>query len=77
MQDKMERLHLEDYVDLFECILIGENLKGLAQAKIIKKSVILYWLLNMTIGCKHVHRQELQTFFNFCAIETKILISNY
>ena len=24
-------------------------LKGLAQAKIIKKSVILFWLLNMTI----------------------------
>ena len=25
------------------------NLKGLAQAKIIKKSVILFWVLNMTI----------------------------
>ena len=25
------------------------NLKGLAQAKIIKKSVILFWLLYMTI----------------------------
>ena len=25
------------------------DLKGLAQAKIIKKSVILFWLLNMTI----------------------------
>ena len=25
------------------------TLKGLAQAKIIKKSVILFWLLNMTI----------------------------
>ena len=24
-------------------------LKGLAQAKIIKKAVILFWLLNMTI----------------------------
>ena len=35
-------------------------LKGLAQAKIIKKSVILFWLLNMTIWCKHVHRLELQ-----------------
>ena len=30
-----------------ENILIG--LKGLAQAKIIKKSGILFWLLNMTI----------------------------
>ena len=38
-------------------------LKGLAQAKIIKKSVILFWLLNMTIWCKHVHRLELQKFF--------------
>ena len=25
------------------------NLKGLAQAKIIKKSAILFWVLNMTI----------------------------
>ena len=42
-------------------------LKGLAQAEIIKKSVILFWLINMTIWCKHVHRLELQKFFNFCA----------
>ena len=61
------------------------KLKGLAQAKIIKKSVILFWLLNMTIWCKHVHRLEVQSFFNFCAahspvrldIETKFLICNY
>ena len=38
-----------------------------ARSKISKKSVILFWLLNMTIGCKHVHRQELQKYFNFCA----------
>ena len=37
------------------------------RSKIIKKSVILFWLLNMTILCKHVHRLELQKFFNFCA----------
>ena len=37
-------------------------LKGLAQAKIIKKSVILFRVLNMTIWCKHVHRLELQIF---------------
>ena len=61
------------------------TLKGLAQAKIIKKSVILFWLLNMTIWCKHVHRLELQKFFNFCAahspvrldIKTKFPLSNY
>ena len=60
-------------------------LKGLAQAKIIKKSVVLFWLLNMTIRCKHVYRLKLQKFFNFSAvhsparldIETKFLISNY
>ena len=33
---------------------IASKLKGLAQDKIIKKSVILFWLLNMTICCKHV-----------------------
>ena len=37
-----------------------DSLKGLAQAKIIKKSVILFRVLNMTIWCKHVHRLELQ-----------------
>ena len=36
------------------------TLRGLAQAKIIKKSVILFGVLNMTIWCKHVHRLELQ-----------------
>ena len=45
--------------------LATRHLKGLAQAKIIKKSVILFWLLNMTIWCKHVHRLELQKFLIF------------
>ena len=40
-------------------------LKGLAQAKIINKSVILFRVLNMTIWCKHVHRLELQIFIIF------------
>ena len=34
-------------------------LKGLAQAKIIKKAVIYIGFLNMTISCKHVHRLKL------------------
>ena len=42
------------------------DLKRHNQAKIIKKSVILFWLLNMTIRCKHVHRLELRNFFIFC-----------
>ena len=44
----------------------GEAVKGLKrhnQAKIIKKSVILFWVLTMTICCKHVHRLEQQQFF--------------
>ena len=41
------------------------SLKGLAHAKIIKKSVILFRVLNMTIWCKHVHRLELQIFIIF------------
>ena len=48
--------------------LVKEELKGLAQAKIIKKSVILFWVVNMTIWCKHVQsvqRLELQFFFIF------------
>ena len=47
-------------------------LKGLAQAKIIKKSLILFWPLNMTIWCKHVHRLELQKFFNFSAAHSPV-----
>ena len=49
-------------------VSIGENLanlKGLNQAKIFKKSVILFWLLDMTIWCKHVHRLQLQKFLIF------------
>ena len=44
---------------------IDVGLKGLAQAKIIKKSVILFRVFNMTIWCKHVHRLELQIFIIF------------
>ena len=47
-------------------------LKGLTQAKIIKKSVILFCLLNMTIWCKHVHRLELQNCFNFSAAHSPV-----
>ena len=70
---------------MYMYVFLLSTLKGLAQAKIIKKSVILFWLLNMTIWCKHVHRLELQKFFNFCAahspvrldIKTKFPLSNY
>ena len=37
------------------------------RSKIKKKSVILFWLLNMTLWCKHFHKLELEKFFNFCA----------
>ena len=40
------------------------------RSKIIKKSVILFWLLNMTISCKHVHRLELQMFFLISVLRT-------
>ena len=46
-------------------IVNDAELKGLAQAKIIKKSVILFRVLNMTIWCKHVHRLELQILIIF------------
>ena len=49
-----------------------ESLKGLAQAKIIKKSLILLWLSNMTIWYKHVHRLELQKFFYFFAAHSPV-----
>ena len=60
--------------------MVVKRLKRQPQVKIIKKSVILFWPLNMTILCKHVHRLELQKYLIFSAahspvrldIETKI-----
>ena len=43
----------------------NDTLKTHTPAKIIKKSVILFLLLNMTVWCKHVHRLKLHFFFNF------------
>ena len=80
-------LHTEWSNDRFYIYHGDRVLKGLNQAKIIfKKSVILFWLLNMTIWCKHVHSLELWQFFiYFCAahlpvrldIETKLPISYF
>ena len=41
----------------------SRQLKRRNQAKIIKKSSILFWLLNMAIICEHVHRLVLSMFF--------------
>ena len=59
--------------DRYNCSM----LKGHAQIWNHKKSVILFWLLNITIWCKHVHRLELQKFSTFYItvrldIETKL-----
>ena len=47
--------------------ILSEIKKKLNQAEIVKKSVILLWLLNMTldmtIWCKRIYRLELQKFF--------------
>ena len=61
-------------IDPYVILALSFNfiLKGLAQAKSIKKSVILFWLLNITIWCKHVHRLELQKFFNFSAAHSPV-----
>ena len=50
-------------------------LKAHTQAKIIKKSVILFWFLNMIIilWCKHVHKLELQ--INFCAAHSPVWLN--
>ena len=39
------------------------RLKRHNQAKIIKKSVFLFWLLNMDIICEHIHRLEFAEVF--------------
>ena len=67
-QRSVDRNHalLKSFISLLFMHFTAESgtLKGLAwQAKFFKKSVILFWLLNMTIWCKHVHRLELQKFF--------------
>ena len=38
------------------------DLKRQNQAKIIKKTLFLFWFLNMAITCEHVHRLELRKF---------------
>ena len=43
-----------------------KQLKRHNQAKIIRTSVFLLWLLNMAIRCEHVHRLELRKFLKFC-----------
>ena len=48
---------------LWYMLLIGN------QAKSRKKSVLLFWLLNMAKRCEHVHGLELKkklNFFKFC-----------
>ena len=65
--------------------MLCSDLKRHNQGKIIKNRVILFWFLNMTICCKHVHRLEMQKFLHFCAahlpvkrdIKTKFPISYF
>ena len=56
---------MQPKVIIIHYLFYSNELKGLAQAKIIKKSMILFRVLNMTIWCKHVHRLELQIFIIF------------
>ena len=42
-----------------------QNWKRHIQAEIIKKSLFLFWLLNMAIICEHVHRLELRQSLRF------------
>ena len=46
---KLNKIRLLGLLYIEGVIIKPINLKGLAQAKIIKKSLILFWLLNMTI----------------------------
>ena len=50
---------------LWSLARLNLRLKEHIQAKIIKKSVFLFWLLNMAIICELVHRLELQKSFKF------------
>ena len=58
-------------ISVFETIIVTSSwdcsLKGHVQVWNHQKSLILFWLINMTIWCKHVHRLEMQKNFNFCA----------
>ena len=59
----MYMLHWPSPVDVACDIRVANSyLKRLGQAKIFN-SVILFWLLNMTILCEHVHRLNCKTFF--------------
>ena len=45
-------------------IKVAVVLKRHNQAKIIKKSVFLFWLFDMSIICQHVHGLELRKHCN-------------
>ena len=47
-------------------IKVAVVLKRHNQAKIIKKSVFLFWLFDMSIICQHVHGLELRKLVKFC-----------
>ena len=47
-------------------------LKRHNQVRIIKKSAFLFWLLRMTIWCKHVQRLDLRIFLIFCAAHLQV-----
>ena len=61
-----EQIFFQLYSLMKAMLLSGSIIKG-TRSKIMKKSVILFWLLNMTIWCKYVRRLELQKFLNCCA----------
>ena len=56
--NKTWNIHISVYTWIALIILKRHN-----QAKIIKRSVFLFWLPNMTMWCKHVHRLKLQFQF--------------
>ena len=47
-------------------------LKATHQAKIITKSELVFWFLNLAKGCEHVHRLELRKFLKFCVVHLPV-----
>ena len=43
----------------------SHKLKPHNQTKIVKKTSFLFWPVNMSIICEHVHRLELRSLLNF------------
>ena len=72
IRKKLYKINSQKAVEkLYSELLYFEQLKGLNQAKIVKKSVILFWLLNNSrflISAMHVQNKKYASFVSVSSL---------